>query len=114
MAIASSSLPEIQEMAKQADVIIRGHVAKASADVATIDVEEIWKGQVSSESITVNNHHFIVNDDCSLILGEPGRFSPGERIVLFLQNDEFNIGADWRPSGPGGTYILEIKGDELW
>src|SRR5258706_1383703 len=53
-------------------------------------------------------------DDCRMQLGSPGRFTKDRRVVAFLQKDEFNVGADWRPSGPGGMYILDVKVDQLW
>jgi hypothetical protein len=74
-------------------------------------VEESFKGAINTATLLVNNHSFSIADDCQMSLGPGGRFSGGGRFLVFLQHDEFTVGAEWRPTGPMALHVLAIAAD---
>jgi hypothetical protein len=107
----SGPAPTIQSMADGAEVVAIGTVTDPTSDVITLRVEEYLKGALNTATLSVNNHSFSIADDCRMSLGPDGRFSAGGRFLVFLQPDEFNIGADWRPTGPMALHVLPIAAD---
>jgi hypothetical protein len=107
----SGPAPTIQSMADGAEVVAIGTFTDPTSDVIILRVEEYLKGALNTATLSVNNHSFSIADDCRMSLGPDGRFSAGRRFLIFLQRDEFNVGAEWRPTGSMALHVLPIAAD---
>jgi hypothetical protein len=103
--------PTIQSMAEGAEVVAIGTFTHPTNNVISLKVEEYLKGAVNTATLLVNNHSFSIADDCQMSLGPGGRFSADGRFLVFLQRDEFNVGAEWRPTGSMALHVLPIAAD---
>jgi hypothetical protein len=109
----SASFPTIQSMTAGSEVVAIGTLVNPTPDVITLKVEEHLKGGLQAPTLRLNNH-FIGNDEsCRQSLGEGNRFRGGDRVLVFLQRDEFKVGSDWRPTGLGAGFVLRIANDQL-
>ncbi|MBA3946848.1 MAG: hypothetical protein H0X37_20080 [Herpetosiphonaceae bacterium] len=110
----SGGLPTIQTMTQGAQVIAVGTLAHLMNNVITLNVEEYLQGEIRTPTLHVNNHKFGNNEDCSIILGTGGRFQAAIHVLVFLQRDEFRVGADWRPTGVAAMDVLTITDGQLF
>jgi hypothetical protein len=113
-AFACSTIPTIADMRNGAELVVLGTITGTTDSVAILHVEEYWKGNQAETQLKINNHHFSTMDDCRLQLEQGGRFAVGSQLVVFLQPDEFNVGAEWRPTGLAGLYALAVVDGQVW
>jgi hypothetical protein len=111
---ACSTIPTIADMRDGAELVVIGTITSTKDSVAVLQIEEYWKGASNETQLKINNHMFSTTDDCRLQLGQGNRFAVGSHIVAFLQKDEFNVGAEWRPTGLNGLYALTVIDDQVW
>lgn len=109
----SGLVPTIEDFAESAEIVVVGTLTNPQEGIITLQIEEYLKGDLADPELTINNH-FIGNDNsCRMSLGRGGRFVEGTRVLAFLQPDELDSGAGWRPVGIGGRAIFRIDGDRL-
>ncbi|MEX0784543.1 MAG: hypothetical protein WD557_18045 [Dehalococcoidia bacterium] len=91
-------------------VVAVGTFENPEKEVVTLRVEEYLKGDETAPMLRVNNYRL---DVCYRGLIGTGHYhQAGERVLVFLEPDTYDIDADWE-SVAGDATILEIYGDEL-
>ncbi|MEX1103058.1 MAG: hypothetical protein WED87_02340, partial [Dehalococcoidia bacterium] len=77
-----------------------------------LEVSEYLRGRGPGE-LRVSNRRLIPDaQTCLTGLGGGPAYREGQELLVFLVADEFELGADWRPTGQGQA-VLEVEGDLL-
>jgi hypothetical protein len=105
--------PTMRDHLQRAEVVAIGKLNNATDDVVKLQVTEYLKGSLHESELHLNNHQFGLEADCRMTLGPGGRFHEEMPVLVFLEPDQFGIGADWRPVGLLGDGVYSIEGDQV-
>jgi hypothetical protein len=96
------------EYLKMSHIVVDATVESVSGGSVVLRTGQYFRGK-GGATLTVNAHWFSLLDSCKPVMEEGARrFAVGQRLIAFLQPDEFGV-ADWRPS-VWGAGILYVSG----
>jgi hypothetical protein len=94
---------------KMSHIVVDATVESVAAGRVVLRTGQYFRGK-GGPTLTVNVHWFSRLDSCKSVMEEGiRRFAVGQRVIAFLQPDEFGV-ADWRPS-VWGAGILYVTGE---
>lgn len=114
-AACSGMAPTLELRAEFAAVVAIGTFTNGGEELIELEVDEFLKPPQSVSPMTIGNRALIPTGagDCGSTPGAGHRFRDGQRVLIFLEPNPDDGGAQWKVSGMYGEAAYEIIDDLL-